>query len=145
MILSPLSEVPQIGRGIIYIITTSVFVAIQAPTALAKNLGALLPLRFIAGFVGSPPLATGAASLADVFRPEDCAAVIGAWSIAGMCGPALGPMIGGFAAQAKGWTWTIWILLWLSGAALLLLAFSMPETSAQTFVKMFGAASHTAG
>lgn len=134
MILSPLSEVPQIGRGVIYMITTAIFVAIQVPTALAKNLGALLPLRFLAGFMGSPPLATGAASLADVFRPEDCAAVIGLWSIAGMCGPALGPMIGGFAAQAKGWTWTIWILLWLSGFALVVLAFTMPETSAQAYV-----------
>lgn len=134
MILSPLSEVPQIGRASIYIITTTIFVILQVPTALAKNLGTLLPLRFLAGFMGSPPLATGAASLADMYLPEDCAAILGLWSIAGMGGPALGPAIGGFAAQAKGWTWTIWILLWLSGGALLILAFTMPETSAQAYV-----------
>lgn len=114
-----------------YIVTLAIFVVIQVPTALSKNLGALLPLRFIAGFVGSPSLATGGASLMDMWPPEDSAALIGLWSIAAMAGPALGPTVGGFAAQAKGWTWTIWCLLWLSGATLIFLVFSMPETSSQ--------------
>jgi len=40
---------------------------------------------------------------------------------------------GGFASEAyglEGWRWTIWPLLMLSGFALILLTFSMPETSA---------------
>ena len=41
----------------------------------------------------------------------------------------MGPLIGGFAAEAKGWTWTIWELMWLSGFTLVLLLFTMPETS----------------
>jgi DHA1 family multidrug resistance protein-like MFS transporter len=36
--------------------------------------------------------------------------------------------VGGFAASAKGWTWTIWELLWLSGFTLVLLFFFLPET-----------------
>ncbi len=28
---------------------------------------------------------------------------IGIWGIAAICGPVLGPLIGGFAAQHKGW------------------------------------------
>jgi len=124
----------MIGRAPIYVITLAIFVILQVPTALSTGLGALLPLRFLAGFFGSPPLATGAASLADVFAPADCAAIIGLWSIAGMCGPAIGPLVGGFAAQAKGWTWTIWVLLWLSGAALVVLAVTMPETSSQAIL-----------
>lgn len=131
MILSPLSEIPQFGRAPVYMVTMLIFVLVQIPTALAKNLGALLPLRFLAGFIGSPPLATGGASLADMWPPEDRVVVIGAWSIAAMCGPVLGPTLGGFASQAKGWTWTIWILLWLSGASWVFLALSMPETSSQ--------------
>lgn len=38
-------------------------------------------------------------------------------------------MVGGFAAQAKGWTWTIWELMWLSGFAFVVLFFLLPETS----------------
>lgn len=134
MFLSPLSEIPQFGRTPVYIISLIIFVAIQVPTALAKNLGTLLPLRFIAGFVGSPPLATGGASLADMWAPGDRAVAIGLWGLAATCGPVLGPLLGGFATQAKGWTWTIWILLWLSGAALAYLIFFLPETSSQAYV-----------
>jgi MFS transporter, DHA1 family, multidrug resistance protein len=37
--------------------------------------------------------------------------------------------MGGFAAQSKGWTWTIWGLMWLSGFTLILLIFFLHETS----------------
>ena len=67
-----------------------------------------------------------------MWAPEDRAVVIGLWGLAAVCGPVLGPLLGGFAAQAEGWTWTIWILLWLSGASLAFLAFFLPETSSQT-------------
>ncbi|KAH9831156.1 MFS general substrate transporter [Rhodofomes roseus] len=134
MFLSPLSEIPQLGRTFVYIATLTIFVAIQVPTALCENLGALLPLRFLAGFVGSPPLATGGASLADMWGPEDRAVVIGLWGLAAICGPVLGPLIGGFAAQANGWRWTIWPLLWLSGAALAFLFVLLPETSSSAIL-----------
>jgi MFS transporter, DHA1 family, multidrug resistance protein len=68
---------------------------IQVPTAYARSLGALLPLRFIAGFVGSPPLATGGASLVDMWAPDVRAIVIGLWGLAAVCGPVLGPLLGG--------------------------------------------------
>jgi MFS transporter, DHA1 family, multidrug resistance protein len=134
MILSPLSELPYIGRSPIYIITLAIVVILQVPTALSKNLGALLPLRFLAGFIGSPILATGGASLSDVFNPADGTAVIGFWGVAGTGGPTLGPIIGGYVAEAKGWTWTIWVLMWISAGALAILAFALPETSAQAYV-----------
>lgn len=58
-----MSEIPQIGRNPVYVGTLAVFVVLQAPTALAVNFGMLLAFRFITGFVGSPVLATGGASL----------------------------------------------------------------------------------
>lgn len=132
MFLSPLSELPQLGRTTVYILSLLVFVALQVPTALAKNLGALLPLRFLAGFMGSPALATGGASLADMWALEYRAITIGLWSVAAVCGPVLGPLVGGFAVVGKGWTWPIWILLWLGGFTLIFLTFFLPETSAST-------------
>lgn len=134
MFLSPLSEIPQFGRTSVYIISLFIFVILQIPTALSKNLGALLPLRFLAGFVGSPALATGGASLVDMWTDEWRAVVIGLWGVAAVCGPVLGPVIGGFAVQAEGWTWTIWILCWLSGVTFVFLAFFLPETSSQSLV-----------
>lgn len=54
---------------------------------------------------------------------------MGFWGISAICGPVLGPLVGGFAAQAEGWKWPIWELMWLSGFTLALLGLFLPETS----------------
>ncbi|KAF6824290.1 multidrug resistance protein [Colletotrichum musicola] len=134
MIWSPLSEIPQIGRNPIYIGTLFVFVLLQIPTALSVNFGMLLTFRFLTGFVGSPVLATGGATLADIWSPRKRAYAIGVWGVAAVCGPVLGPLVGGFAVTSKGWTWAIWELMWLSGFAFVFLFFCLPETSAQNIL-----------
>ena len=121
--------VPQIGRNPIYISTLLVFVVFQVPTALAVNFGMLLAFRFLTGFIGSPCLATGGASIADMYAPRKRAYAISIWGISAVCGPVMGPLVGGFAAEAKGWTWTIWELTWLSGFCFVFLFFFLPETS----------------
>jgi DHA1 family multidrug resistance protein-like MFS transporter len=139
MLWSPMSEIPQIGRNPIYLGTLLVFVALQAPTALASNFGMLLAFRFLTGFFGSPVLATGGASLADIWRPKKRAYAISIWGIAAVSGPTLGPVVGGFAVQyaptgfggfTAPWTWPIWMLMWLSAACFVSLFFFCPETSA---------------
>jgi DHA1 family multidrug resistance protein-like MFS transporter len=82
MIFSPMSEIPQIGRNPVYLITLALFVALQVPTALATNFGMLLAFRFITGFFGSPVLATGGASLADMYAPSKRAYAMSIWGIA---------------------------------------------------------------
>ncbi|CZS90656.1 related to FLR1-Putative H+ antiporter regulated by yAP-1 and involved in multidrug resistance [Rhynchosporium graminicola] len=129
MIWAPMSEIPQIGRNPIYIGTLVVFVFFQFGVIYAKNFGMLLAFRFLTGFFGSPVLATGGASLSDMYRPAKRAYAIGIWGLAAICGPVLGPLVGGFAAQHRGWKWPIWELLWLSGFALIVLIVCLPETS----------------
>ena len=65
-ILSPLQELPSLGRNPVYITTIILFAVLQIPTALSNNIAGLLVLRFIAGFLGSPALATGGASVGDM-------------------------------------------------------------------------------
>ncbi|KAK5085406.1 GTPase-activating protein [Lithohypha guttulata] len=118
MVFAPLSEIPAIGRNPVYIGTLALFVVLQVPTALAVNFGMLLAFRFLTGFIGSPSLATGGASIGDMYSPAKRT-----------YGIALGPLLGGFAAEARGWTWTIWELMWLSGFCLAVLVPFLPETS----------------
>lgn len=66
-----------------------VFVLFQIPTALAKNFGMLLAFRFLTGFVGSPALATGGATIADMYRPSKQAYGLTIWGIGAVCGPCL--------------------------------------------------------
>ncbi|KAH9003705.1 putative caffeine resistance protein 5 [Lactarius hatsudake] len=130
MVWAPLSEVPQIGRLPIYIFTLVMFVVLQVPTALATNYGMLMAFRFLTGFFGSPILATGGATIADMYAPKKRAYGMTVWALFATCAPSLGPLLGGFAAHFEGWRWTIWEILWLSGATLVLLLFFFPETSA---------------
>lgn len=124
-----MSEIPFFGRTTIYIVTLALFVVLQLPVIYAKNIGMLLAFRFITGFIGSPVLATGGASIADLFAPKYQTYGIALWGIAAVCGPVLGPLVGGFAAVYEDWTWTIWELMWLSGFCLVFLVFFLPETS----------------
>lgn len=124
-----MSEIPYFGRNPVYFGTLVVFVIFQVPTALAVNFGMLLAFRFLTGFFGSPVLATGGATIGDMYAPNKRAYGISVWGIAAVCGPTMGPLVGGFAAQARGWTWTIWELMWLSGFCLVFIFFFLPETS----------------
>ena len=99
MLWSPMSEIPQIGRNPIYLATLAVFVAFQPAVAMAQNFGMLLAFRFLTGFFGSPVLATGGATLADIWRPSKRAYAMSIWGISAVCGPVLGPVVGGFAVQ----------------------------------------------
>ncbi|KAJ5549140.1 hypothetical protein N7513_006374 [Penicillium frequentans] len=130
MLWSPLSEIPQIGRSPTYVLTLFVFVFFNFGVIYAKNFGMLLAFRFLTGFIGSPALATGAASMGDMWSPKMRDYMIAVWGMFAISAPVLGPMLGGFAAAAKGWTWTIWQLVWASGLAFVLLFFGLPETFA---------------
>ncbi|KAK4963727.1 GTPase-activating protein [Elasticomyces elasticus] len=130
MFWSPITEIPQIGRNPVYLGTLLLFLLLQIPTALATNLAMLLIFRFITGFIGSPSLAAGGASLGDMYPPRKKAYAITWWDLAALCGPALGPLIGGYAVQAAGWRWTMWELMAINGAVLVLLVYFLPETSA---------------
>ncbi|THY16582.1 MFS general substrate transporter [Aureobasidium pullulans] len=132
MFLAPLAEAPPIGRKPVYLVTLFIFVVLNFPVIYAPNIATLLVFRFLTGFIGSPVLATGGASLADLWSRKKVA--IGIWGVAAVCGPVLGPLVGGFAAQHETWRWTIWELVWLSGFCLILLIFTLPETSANTIL-----------
>ena len=78
---SPLSEIPQIGRNPIYIGTLVVFVCFNLGCIFAENIGMLLAFRFLTGFFGSPVLATGGATLSDIWAPSKRAYAMGIWGI----------------------------------------------------------------
>ncbi|GAQ12202.1 hypothetical protein ALT_9523 [Aspergillus lentulus] len=80
--------------------------------------------------MGSPVLATGGASMGDMWDPRIRDYMIAIWACFAIAATVLGPLVRGFASSAKGWTWTIWELLWISGFALVLLFFFLPETFA---------------
>ena len=134
LIFSPLSEIPAIGRNPPYMVTFGIFVALCVPTALVNDIGPLLVLRFLQGFFGSPCLATGGASISDIYSLLLMPYFLTLWAGFATCGPALGPLISGFSVPATNWHWSLWEILWLSGPIFVSLFFLLPETNSDTIL-----------
>ncbi|KAL6365286.1 hypothetical protein LRP88_01272 [Fusarium phalaenopsidis] len=115
LLFSPLSEMPYIGRNPIYIITFAIFIILSVAAALCQTFAGFLVVRFLQGFFGSPCLATGAATLTDMFSVIYIPYSLAAWS-------------------GAIWRWSMWELLWLSGFMFIPLFFFLPETSTPTLL-----------
>ena len=129
LIFAPLSEIPIVGRSPVYAVTMLIFVILSIPTALVKNFAGLLVLRFLQGFFGSPCLANGGATMQDMYSLLKLPYALTVWVSAAYCGPALGPLLSGFAVTAKGWRWSLWEILWIAGPVFVLMFLLVPETS----------------
>ncbi|KAJ5182284.1 hypothetical protein N7449_012431 [Penicillium cf. viridicatum] len=134
LVFSPLSEIPVIGRNPVYIITMFLFVIISIPTALVDNFAGLMVLRFLQGFFGSPCLASGGASIGDLYSLMALPYAMMAWVSAAYCGPALGPLLSGFAVPVKGWRWSLFESIWASAPVFILMFMFLPETSSATIL-----------
>lgn len=134
LLWSPLSEIPSIGRTNIYVATFFVFVWLALGASVVDNLAGLLIIRFLLGFFGSPCLATAGATLDDMFRPWKLPYVLTVWSASATLGPALGPIVSGFAVTEMGWRWSNWELFWLSAPILVVMVVSLPETNPDTIL-----------
>ncbi|KAF5638091.1 H+ antiporter [Fusarium sp. NRRL 52700] len=130
LLFSPLGEIPYIGRNPVYIITFAIFVIISIPTALVDSFSGLIVVRFLQGFLGSPCLASGGASLGDMYGMVHMPLAMIAWVGAMSCGPSLGPLISAYAVTAKGWRWSLYESIWVWAPVLIALFIFMPETRA---------------
>ncbi|UKZ46975.1 hypothetical protein TrVGV298_001186 [Trichoderma virens] len=129
LIFSPLSEIPLIGRNPVYITTMFLFVIISIPTAFAPNYPGLMVLRFLQGFFGSPCLASGGASLGDMYSLMALPYAMMSWVAAAYCGPALGPLLSGFAVPKESWRWSLFESIWASAPVFICMFLFLPETS----------------
>lgn len=134
MILSPLSEHAPLGRNPLYLITLFLYVIVQIPTAKAKSINELIGLRLLAGFLASPALSTGGATLGDIFPVDKLYLGLVLWGISACCGPTLGPLLGGIVSQLIDWRWTFWLMAIVTACVFLVLFVLLPETSAETLL-----------
>ncbi|CAG8054691.1 unnamed protein product [Penicillium nalgiovense] len=133
LFFSPLSEIPRIGRNLPYAISFLLFCIISIPTALAPSAIGFYFLRFLQGFFGSPCLATGGASIADVYSSDVLPHAMTTWVFCVFCAPAIGVVVSGFAIPVLGWRFSMWEILIAAGPILVLLLL-LPETSPATIL-----------
>lgn len=78
------------GRNTPYIVTYGLYVILAVPTALVDNFAGLIVLRFLTGFLGSPCLATGAASQSDMYDFVHLPYALIGWTASAFAGPSFG-------------------------------------------------------
>lgn len=85
---APLSEAH--GRKIVYMISSPIFMLFTLGAGFSKSFGSLVVCRFFAGMTGSPALAVGAGTNADIFPPKSRAVATSMFLAAPFAGPSLG-------------------------------------------------------
>src|SRR5215475_6257788 len=107
MFFSPISEIPRIGRNPPYLYSFIAFFVISVALVFVDNFPGLIVLRFLQGLFGSPSLASGGASIGDVYDMYDAPYGYIWWVASIYCGPALGPLLSGYAVYSN-WRWPLY-------------------------------------
>ncbi|PRP87207.1 hypothetical protein PROFUN_01469 [Planoprotostelium fungivorum] len=114
----PLSDVPHLGRNIVYQSSLFIYLCLQIGVARTTNFRSLLVLRFFSGVAGGAPLSVCVDSMHDI-------CLLGIFVAAG---PLLGPVIGNFVYERLGFRWLGWVLLFSAATFQLITLFCMRET-----------------
>lgn len=113
-ISSPLSE--TFGRKVVYMLTLPLFDIFIIGAGFSQSIGSLCVCRFFAGMFAAPGVSVAAATIADYMAPADRAPCYFAYYTVPFVGSLMGPLIGAFAADGKGWRWTQWTILFFAAA-----------------------------
>lgn len=113
LVVGPLSEI--YGRLPVYHIANILFVLFSVAAAGSRNMDMLMAFRFLLGFtVASTTL--NSSIVGDMFRPEHRGRALTVMGMTPFIAPVLGPTVGGFLSEAKGWRWTFWFTAIVTGA-----------------------------
>jgi len=133
LILSPLSEV--YGRRDLYVMTFGAFVAFSGFVGLSSSMSVVIALRFFGGLAGSFTQAVAPAVVADMFSAQDRGLVMSIFTLAGLVGQNLGPIVCGFLVKAYGWRAIPILISIVSGPTWFVLILTFPETYAPVLLQ----------
>ncbi|KAE8149114.1 major facilitator superfamily domain-containing protein [Aspergillus avenaceus] len=133
LIWAPMSE--TFGRRHVFTSTFLLLTVFNAGAAGSQNIQTLIILRFLAGFFGSSPFGNAGGTIADLFPAAKRGIAISLFAAAPLCGPTLGPVIGGFLGSGAGWRWVEGFLAVLAGVVWLSICILLPETYAPVLLR----------
>lgn len=108
LFIAPMSEL--YGRLILYHICNVLFIVFTVACAVSSSMSMLIVFRFFEGCAGAAPLTLAGATIADLIPQEKRGTAMAAFSLGALLGPVVGPVAGGFLAEAEGWRWVFWVI-----------------------------------
>jgi len=121
VIAAPISEI--FGRKVIYLFSLPLAMVFLAGAGAARNFQTIAVLRFLAGFAGSPVLAVGGGTIADVWdlKTEPLGGLMLVLFVTFiLAGAELGPTAGGYIVENRGWRWAFWLPVIICGVVALM-------------------------
>ncbi|EIM90581.1 MFS general substrate transporter [Stereum hirsutum FP-91666 SS1] len=114
---APMSE--MYGRVWVLHLNNLAFLAFNIGCAFAKNTGSFIGFRFLAGWVGSAPLAVGGGVIqdADLFAPQHRSTAMGLYTMGPLVGPVVGPIAGGFITETIGYKYIFIVIVGVAAVA----------------------------
>jgi DHA2 family multidrug resistance protein len=99
----------RLGRARYFALSIVGFTVASLACGLAPSLGILILARIVQGAFGGGLLAVAQPILIETFPPSQLGASQGIFTIAAICGPALGPVLGGILIDTLDWRWVFFI------------------------------------
>ncbi|XTI96167.1 MFS general substrate transporter [Cenococcum geophilum] len=103
--------------------------------SLAKSMGMLVAVRFLAGAFGVAIITCGSGSITDIMPPEQRGGAMAVWAVGPILGPVIGPVAGGFLVTTKGWRWVFWVISILVSVITVIAALFLRETYAPVLLE----------
>ncbi|KAL2068164.1 hypothetical protein VTL71DRAFT_16262 [Oculimacula yallundae] len=129
LLLASISD--HFGRRPVYVVASALFTVSSLGLALNKSsYAALLVLRGLQSIGASCVLSVCYGTISDICVPAQRGKMLGPMMVAGNAGTSIGPVVGGWIAQAsKSYQWIFWSLTIFGALILVLLIMLLPETA----------------
>ncbi len=113
------------------LVNIALFLLMSVACAFATNLSEMIAMRAIQGFAGGVLIPLAFSIIMTRLPPSRRAIGLSIYSVSVICGPAIGPVIGGYCNEAFGWQ-SIFIVNLVPGAVMLgMLWFSLDQEPRQ--------------
>lgn len=114
--------VDRFGRKRFFLICIAFFTVSSFLCGLAPSLGLLILFRVLQGAFGGGLQPMTQAILADTFPPEKRGLAFALYGVTVICGPAIGPTLGGWITDSYSWRWIFYINVPVGVLAVLLVS-----------------------